>query len=267
MVDSIIQGDCLEVMTDIEDKSIDMILCDLPYGMLEFEWDTKISLDLLWQHYKRIIKDDGAVVLTGSQPFTSELVMSNKEWFRHEWIWVKSVASNFCHLKYNPFKEHENIVVFSKNGVKFNPIRQPKSAFTQLRDRYPRKQSRSTKGNHALKDIRSLNQGELISNILDRHPASVQYFSRDKGYGNKYHPSQKPVALFEYLIKTYTNEGDLVLDNCAGSCTTAVACKRLNRRYICIEKEQGYCDIGQARVDDVDAEINSQPTLFEKVAD
>ena len=262
-LDTIICGDSLEVMRGIEDKSIDMILCDLPYGMLDFEWDNQLSLDRLWVQYKRIVKDDSAIVLTGSQPFTSELIISNKEWFRHEWIWVKSYCSNMFALKHNPFKEHENIIVFSKNAVKFNPIRQPRSALSQLRDRYPRKKINSRKGHHIHINFRT----ESKMGLPDRHPASVQYFSRDKGYGNKYHPSQKPIALFEYLIKTYTNEGDLVLDNCAGSCTTAVACKRLNRRYICIEKEQEYCDIGQARIDDLQAEIDSQPLLFEKVAD
>jgi site-specific DNA-methyltransferase (adenine-specific) len=256
MIDTIVQGDCLEVMKVIEDKSIDMILCDLPYGITACDWDIRIPFEPLWEAYKRIIKPNGAIVLTASQPFTSMLVMSNLKWFRHEWIWVKSQTSNFLNLNYNPFKEHENIVVFCQENPIFNPIRQSRTALSLMRDRYGgRERNVSKKGNHQfLSDMR--NNSDYHNMVKeDRHPASVQFFSRDNGYGDKHHPSQKPVALFEYLIRTYTNEGDLVLDNCAGSCTTAIAAIKQNRHYICIEMLEKYCVIGQQRVDAENAQL------------
>ena len=234
----IIQGDCLEAMKDISDKSIDMILCDLPYGTTACKWDTIIPFEPLWKEYKRIIEDNGAIVLTASQPFTSKLVMSNLKMFRYEIIWEKNKASNFLLLKKQIGKIHENILVFYKNQTKYNPIMV--SANPNKIDKRKRFSDLKFKngwiGNQELKRTKD--------NGL-RYPTSVIYFDREE---TDLHPTQKPVALFEYLIKTYTDEGDLVLDNCAGSGTTGVACKNLNRNYILIEKEEKYIEVIRQRL-------------------
>ena len=236
-INKIIQGDCLEVMRGIPDKSVDMILCDLPYGTTACKWDTIIPFEPLWDNYKRIIKDNGAIVLTASQPFTSALVMSNPKMFKHEWIWKKNCGSNFATLKHNPFKEHESVLVFCKNPVKYYPIFQKREGGnkrylyaynSQAGGKYMGGKLKTDKGNRK----------EL------RHPSSVQKFNRETGL----HPTQKPVALFEYLIKTYTNEGEVVLDNCIGSGTTAVACIQTGRKFIGIEQDEQYCQIARERV-------------------
>jgi len=234
-MDKVIQGDCLEVMKDIPDKSIDMILCDLPYGTTACKWDTIIPFEPLWEQYKRIIKDNGAIVLTASQPFTSALVMSNLGMFKYEIVWEKDKPSDFATAKYRTMKYHENILIFSKGKETYNP--------------------QMTKGepNHSVgmgvrkKKNESGANTKIVSNKTDgiKHPKSVLKINRES---KPIHPTQKPVALFEYLIKTYTNEGDLVLDNCAGSGTTGVACKNLNRNYILIEKEPAYIEIINKRL-------------------
>jgi site-specific DNA-methyltransferase (adenine-specific) len=226
----IIQGDCLEVMKDIPDKSIDMILCDLPYGTTACKWDTIIPLEPLWEQYKRIIKDNGAIVLTASQPFTSALVMSNPDMFSCSWIWEKEQGVNFMMSKKQPMKVHEDILIFCKKQPIYNP---------QMTTGKPYISGKGTSGDvtgNVIK-IQTVNKGV-------RFPKSVIKINRQTGL----HPTQKPVALFEYLIKTYTNEGDLVLDNCAGSGTTGVACKNLNRNYILIEKEPEYIEIIKKRL-------------------
>ena len=229
------QGDCLEVMKGIEDKSIDMILCDLPYGTTACKWDTIIPFEPLWEQYKRIIKDNGAIVLTASQPFTSALVMSNIKMFKYEWIWEKSLSGSPALCRKTPMKVHENVLVFG--GKNYNP---------QMTKGTKRKKGISGSSIEGQKFISSgINNGEIND---DYYPRSVQYFS-NADRKNKVHPTQKPVALFEYLIKTYTNEGDLVLDNTAGSGTTAIACIRYKRRYIMIEKEEKYCEIAAKRIE------------------
>ena len=239
-INKIIQGDCLEVMKDMPDKSIDMILCDLPYGTTACKWDTIIPFEQLWKEYKRIIKDKSAIVLTGSQPFTSKLVMSNIDWFKHEWIWEKQKASNFMAMKYQPAKYHENIIVFGNGSVKYNPIK-----WLIDDDKIDRRKSvndpETNKDCHLgeIKRIRNRDDGS-------RFPKSIVRI--DKSINKNIHPTQKPVALFEYLIKTYTNEGYLVLDNCIGSGTTAVACKNLKRNFIGIELEEKYCKIARDRL-------------------
>ena len=243
-VNTIIQGDCLEVMKDIPDKSIDMILCDLPYGTTACKWDTIIPFEPLWEQYKRIIKDNGAIVLTASQPFTSALVMSNPNMFKYEWIWEKAVGSNFATLKYMPMKEHENILVFGKGKTIYNPQMQERKGNGKERSAYTYK-SNTTSG-EVMGNMKTTRSGQKYDEDK-RNPSSVQYFNnREKDRGQ--HPTQKPVALFEYLIKTYTNKGDLVLDNCAGSGTTGVACQNLNRNYILIEKEPEYIEIIKKRL-------------------
>ncbi len=231
------QGDCLEVMKDIPDKSIDMILCDLPYGTTACKWDTIIPFEPLWEQYKRIIKDNGAIVLTANQPFTSALVMSNIKDFRYNLIWNKRKSSSALHAKIQPLRIHEDIVIFSKNKTVYNP---------QMVQGKPRVDKES-----------KISNGEAFgSNIVTRkyenkeglyYPKSILDIS-NADQTNKVHPTQKPVALFEYLIKTYTHEGDLVLDNCAGSGTTGVACKNTNRNCILIEQDEKYCDIIKERV-------------------
>jgi len=235
-INKIIQGDCLEVMKDISDKSIDMILCDLPYGTTACKWDTIIPFEPLWEQYKRIIKDNGAIVLTASQPFTSTLVMSNPDMFRYEWIWDKVKPSGFQIAKYCPMKQHENILVFSKKTPKYLPIKMPRDKVRINKKNYSKGLS-----NPLSKFIK---KDRIYSDLL---PKSILIFSNAVQKG-KVHPTQKPVSLFEYLIKTYTNKGDLVLDNCAGSFTTAIACINLKRNWICIEKEKEYCDIGRERI-------------------
>jgi len=222
----VIQGDCLEVMKDIPDKSIDMILCDLPYQTTACKWDILIPFEPMWEQYKRIIKDNGAIVLTASQPFTSALVMSNIKDFKYSWVWNKKKQGNHGLAKYQPLKIHEDILVFGGNY-------KPQMIIGKMR----------LKGGYNKKNTIATGM-KLIQPRLDNnyYPKSIIEISNANQNG-KTHPTQKPVALFEYLIKTYTNEGDLVLDNCAGSGTTGVACKNTNRNYILIEKEKEYIDI------------------------
>jgi site-specific DNA-methyltransferase (adenine-specific) len=233
MENKIIQGDCLIEMQKIPDKSIDMILCDLPYGTTACKWDTIIPFEPLWEQYKRIIKDNGAIVLTASQPFTSALVMSNVKMFKYEWVWIKPQGVDPFMAKIRPLNNTEDIIVFG-NKTNYFPQKEIGKPYHIVRDKTPRiKETNNT----VMKQTETINTG-------DRLPTRTLYFKQEKGL----HPTQKPVALFEYLIKTYTNEGDLVLDNCAGSGTTGVACKNLNRNYILIEKEQEYIDIINKRL-------------------
>ena len=223
-MNKVIQGDCLEVMKDIPDKSIDLILCDLPYGTTACKWDTIIPFEPLWKEYKRIIKDNGAIVLTASQPFTSALVMSNVKMFKYEWIWEKPMGTNFAAAKYVPLKNHENVLVFGKGTLKYTPQMETRggSGINNIGkiDKPPTIKDNNVYGEFGfMKNFKTKARTELA------YPKTVKRFTQDRGL----HPTQKPVALFEYLIKTYTNEGDLVLDNCAGSGTTGVAARNLNR--------------------------------------
>lgn len=241
----LIKGDCLEVMKDMPDKSVDMILCDLPYGTTACKWDNVIPFEPLWEQYNRIIKDNGAIVLTASQPFTSALVMSNIKQFKYEWIYQKRVASNFAQAKKQPLKEHENVLVFYKCQPTYNPIKEERkgSGAKRLKSGY---KSNTITGefNGFIKGNRTqINYDEL------KFPSSVQEFNnREKDRG--LHPTQKPVALLEYLIKTYTNEGDVVLDNCMGSGSTCVAAVNTNRHYIGFELDEKYFEIAEKRIND-----------------
>jgi site-specific DNA-methyltransferase (adenine-specific) len=227
-------------MKEIPDKSVDMILCDLPYGTTACKRDTIIPFEPLWEHYKRIIKDNGAIVLTASQPFTSALVMSNPDMFKYELIWEKEKITNFMLVKKQFGKIHENICVFYKQQPVYNPQKVPVSQ---------NKIDKRKNFNQVIKKagvIPEMIWGHFNKDDWTRFPDSVLYFSRER---TSLHPTQKPVALFEYLIKTYTNEGDLVLDNCAGSWTTWLACKNLNRNFILIEQLQEYVDIANKRLE------------------
>ena len=239
-VNKIYQGDCLELMKEIDDNSVDMILCDLPYGTTACKWDTIIPFNKLWEQYKRIIKKNGAIVLTASQPFTSALVMSNPKMFKHEWIWEKQKASNFMSFKYSPAKYHENVLIFCKEKPRFFPIKW--KIAEELRDK------RKTVNNPVTNKDCHLGSIKRVRKADDgyRYPKSI--LTINKSINKNIHPTQKPVKLFEYLIKTYSNENDLVLDNCLGSGTTAVACLNLNRNFIGMELDKGYFEVAFKRI-------------------
>jgi site-specific DNA-methyltransferase (adenine-specific) len=239
MIDYIQQGDCLELMKNIPDKSIDMILCDLPYGTTACAWDTIIPFEPLWEQYERIIKDNGAIVLTASQPFTTDLINSNRRLFRYELIWDKGRGNEpwLCNIR--PMKSHENICIFYKSKVQYNPQMIP------LDKPDKRGACKVSFGEHA-KYRSQLPKREYTH----RYPVSI---IKATGARRGKHPTEKPVELFEYLIKTYTNEGETVLDNCMGSGTTAVACINTNRHYIGYELDEKYFEVAQKRIEEARA--------------
>ena len=232
----LIQGDCLENMRDIPDGSIDMILCDLPYGTTACKWDTIIPFELLWEQYKRIIKDNGAIVLTASQPFTSALVMSNTNLFKYNFVWIKPQGVDPFMAKIRPLNNIEDVLVFGKGKVNYFPQMAEGKPYHVVRDKNPRVKETN---NTVMKQTETINKGERL-------PTRTLNIKQEKGL----HPTQKPVALFEYLIKTYTHEGGLVLDNCMGSGTTGVACKKLNRNFIGIELDPEYFKIAEKRINE-----------------
>ena len=231
------QGDCLEVMKQIRDKSIDMILCDLPYGATKCKWDVVIPFDKLWEQYNRIIKDNGAIALFGSEPFSSKLRISNLRMYKYDWIWKKTKAQGFLNSKKMPLKDYENICVFYKRLPVYNPQGIIYGNFQNDR------KSKYIKG----EDIYGKEKEFGISH-MSNFPKQIIEFSNPSGKG-QLHPTQKPVELLEYLIKTYTNENDLVLDNCMGSGSTGVACKNLNRNFIGIELDENYFNIAKERIE------------------
>lgn len=224
-------------MKQIPDKSIDLILCDLPYAMTGMKWDIIIPFDKLWIEYKRIIKDGRAIVLTASQPFTSALVMSNPTWFKHEWIWEKNNASNFANAKKAPLKKHESILVFS--DPKHKPHYYPQDL---IKVNWLCSNKRNGGNNYKLG---TRNKPDYIQENTN-YPKSVLRFNVERGL----HPTQKPTALFDYLIKTYSLEGDLVLDNCGGSGTTAISCLNTNRKYLIMEQDLEYHSVINKRIED-----------------
>lgn len=251
----IYNADCFDVFPLIPDKSVDMILCDLPYGTTACKWDAVIPFEPLWKAYKRVIKDNGAIVLTASQPFTSALVMSNPKMFKYEWVWDKVQPTGALTVKRMPMKQHENILVFYNQQPTYN---------RQMSDRKKEDLRVNAVRN---KDNQKTNFGyEHIGGMAMKYakdydptkvnPKSILTYSKQPTRVKNLHPTQKPVALFEYLIKTYTNEGDTVLDNCAGSFTTSVACIKTNRQFICVEKDEefGYYEIGKKRIEQIYAE-------------
>ena len=235
-VNKIYNMDCLEGMKLIDDKSIDMILCDLPYGTTACKWDTIIPFEPLWEQYERIIKDNGAIVLMASQPFTTKLIMSKLDWFRYTWVWNKKKAGNIFLAKRQPMKIHEDIVVFSKKPHLYNP---------QMVKRDKVKKSKNYGTGESFGGTRE--KEDKVYTYTHTYPKSIIEFSNARQKG-KVHPTQKPVPLFEYLIKTYTNEGETVLDNCIGSGTTAIACINTNRNYIGFELDKRYYDIANVRI-------------------
>ena len=224
-------------MNNIEDKSIDMILCDLPYGTTRNKWDSIIPLDKMWEQYERIIKDNGAIVLTAQTPFDKVLGSSNLKMLKYEWIWDKKLGTGHLNAKKMPMKRHENVLIFYKKLPTYNP---------QMTDGEP-----YDKG-FGYGDSSNYGKQKAVSHVNTsgkRYPVSIIEFSNANRRGIV-HPTQKPVALFEYLIKTYTNKGETVLDNCFGSGTTGVAAINTNRNFIGIEKEWEYCEIANQRIEE-----------------
>ena len=232
-LDRIFNEDRLVGMKRIPDGSIDCVICDLPYGTTANQWDSVIPFDKLWGQYHRICKPNAAIVLFAGQPFTSALIMSNPKEFRHEWIWIKNRGSNFANTIREPMKEHEEIIVFSKGGWTYNPQMQKRSGGGAERVKYDfNSVSQST-------NYRKFTRPQNESAPIERIPSSWQKFNIEASV-DKFHPTQKPVDLLRYLVLTYTNCGDTVLDNCSGSGTTAVACVKEKRHFVCFEKDENY---------------------------
>ena len=233
-VNEIYQGDCLELMNGIPDGSIDMILCDLPYGTTACKWDTIIPFEPLWEQYERVIKDNGAIVLTASQPFTSALVMSNPKMFKYDMVWKKPQGVDPFMAKIRPLNDKEDILVFCKGRTVYNPQLMQGKPYKVTRDKKPRVNEIT---GTTMKRTSTVNEG-------NRLPKRILEFNQERGL----HPTQKPVALLEYLIRTYTNEGETVLDNCMGSGSTGVACVNTSRNFIGIELDEKYFNIAKKRI-------------------
>lgn len=233
----LIHGDCLEVMKTLPGKSVDLILTDLPYGTTQNKWDSIIPLDSLWSQYERIIKDNGAIVLHSAQPFTSILISSNLKLFKYVWVWEKSIKTNFLNAKKQPLRQHEDICVFYKKQPIYNPQGiKPVNKFTR--------QGKSETTNYGAQDRSSGGYFQEIGG----YPSDIIKIPSE---GKQVHPTQKPVALSEYLISTYTNPGSLVLDSTMGSGTTGVAAKNLGRSFIGIELDEKYFNIAKQRIEGV----------------
>ena len=236
----LLQGDCLELMKDIPDKSIDMILCDPPFGTTRCKWDSIIPFEPLWEQYNRIIKANGAICLFSQMPFTASLVMSNPKMFRYEWIAEKSMATGFLNAKHMPLKCHENICIFYKKLPTYNPQMTKGKPYNIKR----RDCEAQYLGN--FENIETKNEGTRCPRDI------LKDLWKPYCGGKLFHPTQKPVPLLEYLIKTYTNEGETVLDNCMGSGSTGVACVNTNRNFIGIELDEKYFNIAKERIKDAE---------------
>ncbi len=248
-INEIHEGDCLELMKEIPEGSVDMVLCDLPYGTTQNKWDSVIPMKSLWELYNRKCKLNGAMVFTAAEPFMSVLVMSNIYSFRYDLIWHKSQAVGHLNARRMPMRSHENIAVFYRNTAVYNP---------QIMDKLA-KNIRPVGRRGATDNYGKF--GEYAERTIPkekRYPQSVETFNNPNRGDGYYHPTQKPVALFEYLIRTYTNEGDIVLDNCSGSGTSAIAAINTKRNYICIEKEPKYVELSRERVADHLAKMSEQ---------
>lgn len=257
------QGDCLEIMPTLPAGSIDLILCDLPYGTTQCAWDSAIPFSPLWEQYIQLIKENGVIVLSSAQPFTSSLIASNLTMFKYEWIWEKSRATGHLNAKKMPMRAHENICVFYKKSPTYNPIKT-----TGHNRKVTSASSRAACVNRSNKKDSALYGKERIENATgydstERFPRSVLNFPSGK-MNQLLHPTQKPVALMEYLIRTYTNEGDTVLDNCMGSGTTGVACVNTKRDFIGIEQESKYFDIAKTRIESAEQDLKFD--LFKSIA-
>lgn len=246
--------DCLDGMKQIDDKSVDMILTDLPYGTTRNSWDVPIPLDRLWEQYKRITKDNAVIALFSAQPFTTDLINSNREWFKYDLVWDKVLPSGFLNANHMPLRRHESILIFYNKSPKYNPIMETRGM--------PREKGRRhdtiADGNTCYgyyKSIQSKNN--------EYYPTSILQFSNGNRNGGRLHSTQKPVNLLEYLILTYTNTGDLVFDSCGGSCSTGVACHNTGRKFIGFEKDEVIYKVGKDRLDRETAQMN----LFDFIED
>ncbi len=237
------QGDCLEIMPTLPDKSVDMILCDLPYGTTACKGNTIIPFKPLWREYKRLIKDNGAIVLTASQSFTSVLVISNPEWFKVSIVWNKRKAGNFVQGNKQPLKIHKDILIFYRKQPTYNPQKTILDKPQKVRDEAKNRQDRKEAGGFGSTVIYS-KKFEADKKL----PTTIVEISKDNFGKNVFHPTQSPLPCFEYLIKTYTNEGDTALDNCSGSGITGVTYLNTNRKHILIEKDPEYCKIIKNRI-------------------
>lgn len=231
------QGNCLELMSNISDKSIDCIITDLPYGTTQCKWDIIIPFEPLWEQYNRIIKDNGAIVLFGTEPFSSYLRLSNLKNYKYDWIWDKVKGTGFLNAKRQPMRNHELISIFYKKQCTYNPQKT-----------YGHKMKKSYRSKDLQTDVYGEMKNDYTYESTERYPRSIQVFSTDT-QNSSLHPTQKPVALIEYLIKTYTNEGETILDSCMGSGTTGVACVNTNRKFIGIEMDEKYFNIAQSRIE------------------
>lgn len=239
----LLRGDCLELMKKIPDGSVDMILCDLPYGTTSCKWDIVLPFDKLWEQYNRIIKDTGAIVLFGTEPFSSYLRLSNLKMYKYDWKWIKSKVGNFLNCKNSPLKKYEDVICFSKGTIANGSPRlmqyYPQGLIEINAERNDtRKKSDTTIG------TRPNRSGSYVQKYTN-YPNNLLQFDSEEGL----HPTQKPVELLEYLIKTYTNEGEIVLDNCMGSGSTGVACVNTNRNFIGMELDESYFDIAKERIE------------------
>lgn len=237
IANSLILGDCLEVMNGIPDKSVDCVMTDLPYGTTYAPWDSVLPLEILWREWARLLNPGGAIVMTASQPFTSALVMSNPKWFRCEWIWDKVNAANFANVKKQPLKSHESVLVFGERQTTYNPQKVPGAK------------------NHAQgKSTVNASETRLINRRVEddmsgmKYPKSIQTFAKHSSQCGL-HPTQKPLELMRYMVRTYTNPGDVVLDPCMGSGTTCLAAKIEGRGYIGIEREPKYFETAKTRIE------------------
>jgi len=271
-------GDCLEEMNKIADESVDLILCDLPYGTTDrkgveekgnnrlLKWDTVIPLDLLWEQYRRILKPLGTVALTADQPFTSMLILSNLDWFKYEWIWKKQKTTGFLLANYRPMKETEDVVIFSPGGAAAASRNGKNMTYNPqgLIEKKVKKKNNAKRLGKFLHNPEHMGSNNKLLHETEyeqkwtNYPSEIIEFGLDRSV---IHPTQKPVALMEYLIKTYSNEGDTVLDNCMGSGTTGVACKKTNRNFIGIEKESEYFTQAKERIGSVTVEEVAQNPL------
>ena len=239
----LVHADCFDVFPYIADESVQLILCDLPYNVTGLKWDSLLDLPKLWEQYERIIKPNGAIVLTAMQPFTTELIISNRKMFKYTWVWNKVKPGNFLTAKLKPMQNHEDIVVFSKantaNCNKNNMLYIPQ---LEKREKVRKYKKEADSDIYARKNTTSI---EYTTDF--KYPKSILEIS-NANQKNKLHPTQKPLELMKYLIKTYSKEDDVVMDNCMGSNTTGLACKELNRQYIGIEKDKNYYDVSVSRV-------------------
>lgn len=241
---NLMQGDCLELMKGVPDKSVDMILCDLPYGTTASKWDSIIDFEKLWGQYERIISDNGAIVLTASGSFTHKVISSSEKLFKYKWIWIKSRPGNFVNANNRPMTKYEEILVFSKgntangskNKMKYNP-----QGLIEVN-----KTTKASPNRFGSMAGKRPSHQKYTKQKYTNYPVDILEFN---SLGSYSHPNQKPVPLFEYLIKTYTNEGETVLDNCMGSGTTGVACKNLNRNFIGMELDETYFEIAKDRIE------------------